>query len=266
MSNSQFSYWQKQTAEKPLFPNIEWSKPEQRARAGKLAILGGNKLGFAAVAESYGQALKTGIGECRVILPDALKKAIPPGLTDTIFVPTNPSGGISKESQPQVLAALDWANMALLVGDVSKNSETAIVYEKVLQTHDTPAVITRDAIDILRQNSNEIVARENTLLVVSFAQIQKLFQAVYYPKVLTFSMQLTSLIEALHKFTVTHPVGIVTFHNGQLIVAEAGQVSTTPLENPMDIWRGILATKISVYWSWNLGQLFQAASTSALAG
>ncbi|RKV95423.1 MAG: hypothetical protein D8G53_08935 [Candidatus Saccharimonas sp.] len=38
-------YWQRQTPEQPLFYDIEWNKPEQRSRAGKLGIIGGNKLG-----------------------------------------------------------------------------------------------------------------------------------------------------------------------------------------------------------------------------
>ena len=47
----QHPYWQKQTPEKPLFPDIEWAKPEQKSQAGRLGIIGGNKLGFMGVAE-----------------------------------------------------------------------------------------------------------------------------------------------------------------------------------------------------------------------
>jgi len=65
------TYWQKQASEKPLFPDIAWSKPEMRSFAGKLAIVGGNKLGFAGVAEAYGTALEAGVGEVRVLMPDA---------------------------------------------------------------------------------------------------------------------------------------------------------------------------------------------------
>lgn len=68
------SYWQQQTKDTPLFPDIEWSKPEQKSLAGKLLIIGGNKLGFAAVAAAYATAQTTGIGECKVALPDVLKK------------------------------------------------------------------------------------------------------------------------------------------------------------------------------------------------
>ncbi len=263
MNKPQFDYWQKQTPEKPLFPDIEWSKPQQKKLAGKLVIIGGNSSGFAAVAESYSQALKTGIGEVRVILPETLKKSIPSTITDAVFVKTNPSGGLAKEAKTQILASADWADSMLLIGDCGGNSETAVLYEKLLKESSTPTVITRDAIDLLRNQSNELVDRPNTLLILSFAQLQKLFQAVYYPKVLTFSMQLTSLVEALHKFTVTYSIGVVTFHNQQLLVAQNGEVSSTPLSNPMALWRGNLATRASIYWTWNPGQMFQAVSASA---
>jgi len=55
------TYWHKQTAEKPLFPDMLWSKPENKSHAGKLLIIGGNLHGFAAAAEAYNQATKAGI-------------------------------------------------------------------------------------------------------------------------------------------------------------------------------------------------------------
>ena len=57
------SYWHIQTTEKPLFPDIEWNRPEQRAHAGKLVIIGGNKLGFTAISEAYAVAEKLGAGQ-----------------------------------------------------------------------------------------------------------------------------------------------------------------------------------------------------------
>ena len=72
-----FSYWKKQSPDTPLFPDIEWSKPENRTQAGKLGIVGGNKLGFAGVAEAYSVASSSGVGQIRVLLPDVLKKNNP---------------------------------------------------------------------------------------------------------------------------------------------------------------------------------------------
>ena len=51
-------HWRKQQSDTPLFPDIEWNKPERRDLAGRLGIIGGNKLGFAAAADAYEIAKK----------------------------------------------------------------------------------------------------------------------------------------------------------------------------------------------------------------
>lgn len=260
------TFWQRQDPTKPLFPEVEWSKPERRDQAGRLTILGGSKLGFAAVATAYDDALKIGVGQCRVVLPDALKRSIPTNITDTVFVPTNPSGGMAKDGLPDVKAAANWANVLLMIGDAGRNSETAIIYEEVLRTHTGPIVITRDAVDLLKNSTQHLVMRDKTLLILSFAQLQKLFQAVYYPKILTFSMQLTNLVDALHKFTITYPLTIAVLHSEQLIVAHGGQVTSTPWQYPMAIWRGSVATHAAAYWLWNTSKPLEAVTTSLVKG
>jgi NAD(P)H-hydrate repair Nnr-like enzyme with NAD(P)H-hydrate dehydratase domain len=244
-------YWQKQNPGKPLFPDVEWSKPERRDQSGKLAIVGGNKLGFVGVGEAYSQTLETGVGEVRVLLPDVLKKTIPPTMTDVIFGASNPSGGLARDAFQEMLALGEWANGALLIGDAGRNSETAIVYEDFIREYKGQLVVTRDVIDLVKNSSQLLVERPETMLVMSFAQLQKLFQAVYYPKILTFSMQLAQLVEALHKFTITYPISIVTFHQDTLVMAHGGDVVTQPWDNPMAIWRGTVAARAASYWLWN---------------
>ncbi len=256
------NYWRQQTTDKPLFPDIEWSKPEQRSKAGRLGIIGGSKLGFSGIAESYQTALGTGVGEVRVLLPDALKKSIPPAMTDVIYGATNPSGGLGAEAINELKAIGDWATGLLLIGDTGQNSETAVLYEKFVSKYNGPLIITRDAIDLLKSSSQTLVDRPNTLLVSSFAQLQKLFSAVYYPKVLTFSMQLTNLVEAIHKFTITYPIALMVFHNDTLLVAYGGEVTSTPCTNPMDVWRGKTATNAAVYWLWNPSKILESVTAS----
>lgn len=258
-----FEYWKRQSPDTPLFPDIAWQKPEQKSLAGKLLIIGGNAHGFAAVAQSYQDAIAAGAGECRVILPDALKKTIQQSAFDCVFVPTNASGGITKESFNQLSAAAIWADMLLFIGDAGRNSETAVVYEQLLRTMpDKPAVITRDAIDLLKSITGDLLGRDNTILIVTFAQLQKVFQAVYYPRTLLFSMQLSHVVDALHKFTFTYPATVVTFHQNHIIVAKNGQVSTTPWDNPMLIWRGSVAAKAATYAMHNHAQIFKAITAS----
>ncbi len=164
------SYWRKQTASKPLFPDIEWNKPERRDQAGRLGIIGGNKLGFAGVAEAYSTTLATGVGQVRVLLPDVLRKTIPSAITDTVYAASNPSGGLAGDAFPDMQALGAWASGILLIGDASRNSETAIVYERFISSYSGPLTITRDAIDLVKNNAHLIVERPQTLYVASFAQ------------------------------------------------------------------------------------------------
>lgn len=243
------SYWQKQSSTKPLFPDIEWNKPEQKTRAGKLAIIGGSKLSFVAVASAHQEATQAGAGQVRVILPDALKPVIPATILDTVYADSTQAGSIGKAGTSIVQSAVEWADHTLCIGDAGRNSETAIVYETLLTTPG-PMTITRDSVDLLKQVTSQLLNREKTTLVVSFAQLQKLFQGVYYPKMLGFSMQVNLLVEILHKFTITYPVTIVTFHQNQLIVAHGGDVVSQEFDNPMLIWRGSVATRIACYQLW----------------
>lgn len=256
------SYWHTQTATKPLFPDIEWNKPERHDQAGHLAIIGGNKLGFAGVAEAYSVALATGVGEVRVLLPDALRKTIPVAITDTIFAPTNPSGSLSRDSLNEMRALGQWANGVILIGDAGRNSETALLYDDFIRDYTGQLTITRDAIDLVKNNTQLLVERPNTVLVASFAQVQKLFQSVYYPKVLSFSMHLAQLVEALHKFTITYPVTLVTLHRDTIIIASGGNVITQDWDSPMLVWRGTVATRAACYYLWNSTHPLESIATS----
>lgn len=256
------SYWLKQTPAKPLFPDIQWSKPEQKARAGKLLVIGGHAQGFVAVAETYNTALKAGVGEVRALMPDSLKKNLPPNLIEATLLPSNPSGGFSKDAWPEFAAGAQWADGVLIPGDAGRNSETAVLYEKLIDKTDTPLTITRDAVDLLKNNYAKLVERPNTTLVISFAQAQKLLSGVYYPKIITFSMPLAAFVDVLHKFTMTYPVTLVVLHNENLVVAHDGRVSTTPWTNAMAIWRGNTAANAASYWLWSPTQAFEAITAS----
>ena len=158
----ELAYWKKQKAGSSLFSDIEWNKPERRDQAGKLGIIGGNKLGFLAVAESYQTALETGAGQVRVLLPDVLKKTIPTSITDTLFAPTTPSGSLSRDAAAELAVLETWADGILLVGDAGRNSETAILYEEFISRYSGPLTITRDAIDRRRRYRTCVHVQPNT--------------------------------------------------------------------------------------------------------
>lgn len=242
------TYWHKQTAENPLYKDFEWNKPERQSERGKLGIIGGQSSGFIAVAESYNIAKSSKIGQVRVLLPDSLKKTVPISSDEVVFSMTNSTGGLSKEAESDVLALIKWSDICLMIGDSGKSSETAICYENTISKTESPIIITRDAVDLLLNSVDLLLSKPNVALVLSFAQMQKLFKNCYYPIILSFNMQLTQLVEALHKFTITYPISICVYYQSSIVIASGGEVTTTKFEKPMDIWRGITATKMALNW------------------
>lgn len=259
------NYWQQQNENEPLFPDILWSKPEQKNIAGVLGIVGGNSLGFAAVANAYETATRTGIGEIKMVLPENLKKPLG-NLSGVEFAPTNPSGSLCKEALPQLKALAKETDGILLIGDAGRNNETQTLYETfVRELSNQPLIISRDAVDLLMGIMNEVIIRDNVLLILSFSQLQKIFQAMYYPIVLTHSIQNTKLVEALHKFTISNQTTLVVFHDDLLIVASKGEVTSSRFDHPTEIWQGKTAAQIACWFVWNPLKPLEAATTAIIA-
>src|SRR3954464_694344 len=121
------TYWHKQSAEKPLYEDLHWSKPENKSTAGKLLILGGNAYGLTAPGIAFAAAQKAGIGSSHVLLPDAIRKSIGSSFEEGEFAASTPSGSFARSSLNQILENADWGDGVLLAGDFGKNSETAVL-------------------------------------------------------------------------------------------------------------------------------------------
>ena len=261
------NYWKQQNEKEPLFPDVLWSKPEQKNIAGKLGIVGGNSLGFAAVANAYKAATDAGVGEVKLVLPQSLKK--PLGLLPGVeFAPDNQSGGLSKNALPQLKALSTETDGLLLIGDAGKNSETQTLYETFVREMDNnnkPLIVSRDAVDLLMGVINELIIRDNTLLVLSFSQLQKIFQNLYYPIVLVHSIQNNKLVEALHKFTISNQATVAVFHDDLFLIASKGEVVSSRFSHPTNIWQGKTAAQIASWFLWNPLRPLEATATAILA-
>ncbi len=254
------TYWHKQTPDQPLFPDLLWSRPENRVSAGKLLIVGGNGYEFAAPAEAYGAATKAGIGAARVLLPDSLRHTVGRVLEAGDFAPSTPSGSFSQRALSDLLASAAWADGVLLAGDFGRNSETAILLEKFTEKYSGQLTITKDAADYWTSSPGRILEREDTLLAVSFAQLQKLAVNAHFTSAFTFDMGLVRLVEQLHAFTSIHRVHVVVKHLDAIVVAVDGEVSTTKLAEDMPVWRVKIAAHASTWWLQNPSQAFQAVT------
>ncbi len=253
--------WLKQTSE-PLFPDIVWSRPEAKAGAGKLLIIGGNQFGFGAPGQAFAASESAGIGVVNVLLPDAIRKVAGGMLPDAEFAPSTPSGSFSRRALDDFLRLSGWADGVLLAGDLGRNSETSILLETYVKKYDGLLTITQDAAEYFREVPGDIVNRKNTCLVVSLSQLQKLFINTPHISPITLGMGTVQLVDALSSYTAKHPVILVTQHNGFVFVAHRGKVSTT--KNDDQIWRVHTAARASVFWLQNPEKPFEAITTSLL--
>jgi ADP-dependent NAD(P)H-hydrate dehydratase / NAD(P)H-hydrate epimerase len=256
-------YWQKQTHDEPLYPDLIWSRPQSKHAAGKLLIIGGNAHGFAAPAEAYQVAGQSGAGLTRVLLPLSVKQVVK-GLLETVdFAPSTPSGSFAKSALADWLDQAIWADGVLLAGDFGRNSETAILLEYFLDKYTGPVVLAKDTVDNSLGFAEKLANRPQTLIVATVADLQKLFKTTHQPVAITFDMNLIKLVEALHEFTLHHPSTILVKHLNNYVLAGDGRIITSPAPEDLEqTWRVPVATTAAVWWMQNPTKPLEAISSS----
>lgn len=261
--NAQMDFFQKIT-QKPE-PDLTWNIPD--TKKGALNIIGGNSQNFRTeVKISEFVTINYPLQTINTVLPDALKPKLPDSAPGLIFLKSTDSGSFASGEELQT--ALDQADFNLITGDLSKNAITGHALASASASSAKPLLITRDAADLLADHTPEqALLNPNLILFASMPQLQKLFRAVYYPKVLLLSQSLIQVADALHKFTLSYPAKIITLHSDQILIAENGEVKAVPLEKtgyvPITLWQGELAAKIAVLNLYNPNN-FLSATLSAL--
>lgn len=258
------SYWQKQT--QPLFPDLIWNIPEQKT--GNIAILGGNAQNFSNViriSEFLSQTFP--FKSVATFLPDALRGKLPP-LSNLDFFTSTTSGSFAKSAT--LNAAVNAVDATLIIGDLSKNSATAVAVADAITSNPEntkPLVITRDSVDLLSPEASRWLNRPNTFIIATSLQLQKLLRDIYYPRMIMLSQPLLPVIETLHKFTLSYKTTILTFHEEHIIVATNGEITTTKITDtdysPISLWSGQLAAKILAFNLFNPNKSL-AATTAAI--
>lgn len=267
--SSDLSYWQKQNT--PLFSDLIWNIPEQKF--GHVSIIGGNSQNFSTpikISEFLGQSFP--FSEITTLLPDTLRTKLPP-LPNLEFAPSTNSGSFA--SPTKIIDLLRISNGSIIIGDLSKNSATAIALSEAIDKslgQPTPKlqqlILTRDSIDLLTSDANHWLNYPQITIIASMAQLQKVFRSVYYPKMIMLSQPLIPIIENIHKFTLTYPITLLTFHEENIIASHAGKIITTPITStsysPITLWSGQLAAKILALNLFNPHKPLEATSAAIL--
>ncbi len=275
-TTSDLSYWQKQS--EPLFPDLFWNIPEQKT--GHIAVVGGNGQSFSTVIRTAEYLDKTfPFAHVETILPDALRGKLPP-LANVEFTQSTTSGSFANSYRLQ--EHIQSSDATLVIGDISKNAATSVALATAISPFipentekaatstkvPDPIILTRDSVDSLFSEGTKWLMQPNIILVATTVQLQKLLRAIYYPRMIMLSQPLLPVIETLHKFTLSYPVTILTFHENQIIVAHQGKISTTPIlqtnYSPIGLWSGQLASNILAFNLYNPNHRFEATTAAIL--
>ena len=254
------TYWHKQAADQPLFGDIIWNKPEQRALAGKLAVIGGNAHGFSAVFQAVATSQKAGIGTQRIVVPDILKRTLFKLWPEVEYAPSNKSGGFAVRALPNWLELANWSDGVMIAGDLGRNSETDMLLERFLEEYHGILTLAGDSVILIQNTPQTSMANAQILIAADLPRLQHLLTAVRYPTAIRLEMPLTQLVDLLHGFSLAYPFSLITQQDGQIILARHGQISTTPMKSASLMQAAAAATV------WRLQQPHQdfAAMTSAV--
>lgn len=253
--------WLKQKAGSPLFPDLIWSRPENKRFAGKLLIIGGNLHGFAAPAEAYAEASKAGVGSSKVLLPDKLQRSIGRAFPEGEFGPSTQSGSFSQQSLSILLELAEWADGVLLAGDFGRNSETAIVLEKFIDKYKGKLAASGDSLDYFLNAKSQLIGRQQTTLIINLGKLQKLAKNNRPGTPILHNMNLHELVTVLSDWSNMVPASFVTKHADSIIVARGGKASTTPYTQELD-WQVKLGAYSSVWQIQQPLKPFEALTTA----
>ena len=259
-------YWNKNPNLKQIKEDLSWNFPEQKQ--GMLAIVGGNGSSFSTevrIAEYISKTFPF-VKDVKNFFPDVLKSKFPP-LPNLAFYEYTESGSFANSKE--LKNSLKEFDYGIFLGDFSKNSVTTVaVSEMIKNSPETPLLITRDAVDLIASEAENIVNHGDTILVASMSSLQKLLRALYYPRPILLSSPILPIIETLHKFTLSYPVSILTFHEGKIICVDSGNVATAEIEKtsytPIGLWSGELASKIAVFSMFNKSKKLDAMLASVI--
>jgi len=255
------SHWQQQGT-KPLFPDLLWSRPENKFQAGKLLIIGGTGQGFSGAAEAYAAAEKAGIGTVRVMLPSSLHKTVSKLFPSAEFAPSTPSGSFGMSALAELLDAANWADGVLIAGDTGHNSETTQLLEEFLMKYRAQLTLCGDTIATLAPQQARLLDRSHTTLVLTMAELQKLAGAAHHAVAFTSTMGLVQLVEALHDFNKLHAAHVLVSHDQTAAVAVDGRISTTHIAEQSTTQ---LAASAATWWLQTPAKAYEALTTSLIS-
>lgn len=206
-----------QKKESPAYPEMLWSKPENKNYAGSMLLIGGNSEGFNNLSDGFALLNKEVIKAVNVATVDSLKKKIGQFLTSAHYLPSNPSGGFANNALDELSYLSNINDYVLLIGDLGGSSETEMLIENLINDQKQNITIANDGIDIFLNTAAHTIERGKLNLVIEFNKLQKLLIKLKITKALTSDTTLLGIAEILSELTKSFDISIITDFNNQIL-------------------------------------------------
>lgn len=205
-----------------IYKDIEWSQPDNPSQMGSCLIIGGSLQDIIAPHYAYNKLVRYFLSTT-VLMPESVKKFVGSKNKDIVFINSNPSGSFSLKSIDIVHSYLSEARIAIICGSIGKNSETAILMERIVN-YDTLKVICGDSLELFKINTKSLLNNESNILVGDFRQIRTILNN---GQVKTVHLYKDSLFETVNKLKISTN-GIKAFFvlitDNYIFIAQDGKV------------------------------------------
>lgn len=248
--------------DKPLFPDVLWSRPETKSGAGKLLIIGGQAQEFSNVAECFTAAERAGAGIIRVMMPESTQK-FTKMLPNIEYASANNSGSFSKEALAVLLEAAAWSDAVLLAGDLGKNSETSLMLESFINKYSGILVTAPVALESLSVSFVELLSRPGRIIVMEYASMQKVGIEYELEKPVLSDSNTADIANVLHDITTKSTALLVINNENSIWTAERGKAAITRLKTKMS--GAAAASRVSVWAMQQPAKVYEAVTTSLIA-
>lgn len=222
----------KKQGREPLFPDLLWSRPENRRYAGKLLIIGGQAGEFQNISSAYSFSQEAGAGYIRILMPESLRK-ITESIEGSEFAPANNSGGFAKTALAQFFDLSDWADHVILAGDLGKNSQTTVILDGFLLKGPKPITISQNALESIGIDLDRLIQMPVNL-IIDRTIFQKIGVAVGTHIPITSLTTYENMAKIIEKISTESKANLVIMDEEYLWASSAGEVVSTK-SKPVDI-------------------------------
>lgn len=247
--------------EKPLFPDLLWSRPTLRSRGRRLLIVGGHKHEFSLVQDIYQVAEAAGIGEAQAALPDTLQRLVGGGEFGH-FLPATIAGSLGKAALGELLHTAKDYDGVIIGANLTNNSETGIMIESLISQSEQPVVITEETINTLKFQPELITGNPKALVITTMNGLFALANHHHMPLAIRSNSGLMGKLEIIHQLVSISECSYLVFDN-EVIVAAEGEMSVTQLPIGLTDQPGVMIGLASTFWLQQRSRPFEALTIAA---